>query len=785
MNGAHPGWDDQAGRSGSAAPTGVPGRPRPAFRVGPAVTRVLLAVVLLLAAATRLANIPGVFVAGQVLISDEDSAYHWHRALLAAKRYPRVHTFDYYTNFPTGARMMWPIGFDLALATLVRAVEFATAGHVRPEVVGVLFDPLLGVLAVVAVYFLGCELGGRAAGLAGAAIAAVLPILTGYSMVGRIDHHAAEPILAAVPLTLLLRAVGAASARRRDRLAVALGLVMAASMAVWAGSIAPGLLVAVCLALTAVWPRDGTDPAVLCRLGRVIFGVAALAVTPVVLIHPWAASGSFAYFAPTWLQPFAYAAAWLGFAAAGVAGRRWPARAWVRAAALGAVPPAALAAGVALFADLRDTAAEVLGYLGRGDVQISQVFESYPLLSFGWGGVMQQYGVIACGFPVLLAALAVRCGRGPEAGRLTARITLPWFLSTAAMAIGQIRLGSQFVPLWCALWGAAWASAVRSVEARVGHAREVRLGAVLVGVALMAPTLALHRVLHLPPQSDLVFTHDALVWLRDEAASPGDVMRPEVKPRFGVMSRWQFGNWVISEAHQANIANPFAQAEVHLRGVRDAAAFYLDTDPGDAALRLKRLGARYVMVTPLWDDAEDLARHVGPTAPALVERSEGGHARRPAPAFYLTANSRLLIFDGLETTLGGMRLPPLRRLRLDFESAAQGEEPGWRGSFCKVFELVAGAVLEGTAFPGEPVEVRLDLVTNRGRWLEYLDRTTARADGVFALRVPYSTDGGPAAVRAEGPYELIVGRRRALVRVSEADVAQGRAVRAEVAAPRW
>jgi len=670
---------------------------------------------------------------------------------------------------------MWPIGFDLALATLVRVVDLVSAGHVQPEAVGVLFDPLLGVLAVLAVYVLGRELGGRAGGLAGAAIAAVLPILTGYSLVGRIDHHAAEPILAAVPLALLLRAVRAGSRRSAERVAVALGLVMAASMGIWAGSIAPGLLVAVCLAAVVLWPPGGADPDRLGRIGRRAFGVAALAVTPVVLIHPWAAEGSFAYFAPTWLQPFAYATAWLSFLAAGLAARRWPGRRLARGAALVAVPPAALAVGVVLFADLRHTAGEVLGYLGRGDVQISQVFESYPLLSFGWGGVMQQYGVIACGFPLLVAALAVRCWKRPAAGSLAARLVLPWFLITAAMAIGQIRLGSQFAPVWCALWGAAWAYAARAAEARLGHAPTVRLGAVLLGLALMAPTLTLHRVLHLPPQSELVFTHDALMWLRDEAASPGDVTQPEVRPRFGVMSRWQFGNWVISEAHQANIANPFAQAEAHLRGVREAAAFFLDPDPDGAVRRLERLGARYVMVTPLWEDVEDLARHVGPGGPRLVD-APAGTSRRAAPAFYRTVNSRMLIFDGLVVTLDGVRLSPLRRLRLDFESAAQGEEPGWRGSFCKVFELVPGAKIRGTAGPGAEVELSLYLATNRDRHLTYRDRAVADARGLFEFTVPYATGGSPGAVRALGPYEVVAPGGRTTVAVSEDDVQGGRAL---------
>jgi asparagine N-glycosylation enzyme membrane subunit Stt3 len=245
------------------------------------------------------------------------------------------------------------------------------------------------------------------------------------------------------------------------------------------------------------------------------------------------------------------------------------------------------------------------------------------------------------------------------------------------------------------------------------------------------------------------------------------------------MSRWQFGNWLISEAHQANIANPFAQADAHLRGVREAAAFFLATDADAAVRQLKRLGVRYVMVTPLWDDVADLARHVAPGPPRLVEMT--GAASHPAPAFYRTVNSRMLIFDGLETTVDGTVSPPLRRLRLDFESAGDGSEPGWRGSFCKVFELVAGARLLGTAAAGEGIDLVLYLVTNRGRTIAYRDRAAAGPDGRFEFLVPYATDGGGGgAVRALGPYEITASSRRAAIAVPEADVQGGREVRVDI-----
>ncbi len=743
----------------------------------------LLGLVLLLAAATRLANVPGVFVGGRILIWDEDSSYHWHRAWLAAERYPKVHTFDWYTNYPTGARMMWPVGFDLALATLVRVVGFVSGGRVTPLAVGVLFDPLLGVLSVLAIYLLGRELGGRAAGLAGAAIAAVLPILTGYSMVGRIDHHAIEPALAALPLALLVRGLRAGDERVRGRAALWLGVVLGGAIGVWPGAIAAGVLAAASLALAVVWTPEGCDRRELAVFGRRAFAVAALVVVPIVLAHPWAAAGSFAYYAPTWLQPLVYATAWLGFTLAAVALRRRAAGAGAAAAALLLPPLVVAAVGVALSPGLRHAAVSTLAYIDRGDAQIGQVFESYPLLSFGFGAAVQQYGVVAFAFPLLLAAVALRCWRGAPRGRLVARVALVWFAVTAGMALGQLRLGSQFAPVWCALWGTAWVVATRAVETRVGRGRgpAVRLGAVLVGLALMAPTLRLHHLTRRLPQDDLVRSHDALVWLRDHAASPGDVNRPEVRPRFAVMSRWEWGNWLITVAHQANIANPFSQAAVHLRGVREAAEFFLATDPTPAVRELERLGARYVLVTPVFYEIEDVARMLRPGAPRFTTVGPSG-ARQPTPAFYTTMNSRLLVFDGLETTVAGRTLAPLRRLRLDFESAAVGAEPGWEGSFAKVFELVPGARIGGRARPGEPVELRLDLVTDRGRRLSYYDRAEADVGGAFTFTVPYATAGAATAVRAVGPYRITTPGRAAAVTVTEAEVAAGRTVAVELAA---
>ena len=110
-------------------------------------------------------------------------------------------------------------------------------------------------------------------------------------------------------------------------------------------------------------------------------------------------------------------------------------------------------------------------------------------------------------------------------------------------------------------------------------------------------------------------------------------------------------------------------------------------------------------------------------------------------------------------------------------------EPGWEGSFCKVFELVPGARIRGQGSPGGPADLLLYLVTNRGRHLTYHDRTTAGPSGDFEFTVPYATTGEDGAVHALGTYRIVATGRQAEVAVAEPDVAHGRTI--EVGPEAW
>lgn len=101
--------------------------------------------------------------------------------------------------------------------------------------------------------------------------------------------------------------------------------------------------------------------------------------------------------------------------------------------------------------------------------------------------------------------------------------------------------------------------------------------------------------------------------------------------------------------------------------------------------------------------------------------------------------------------------------------------------YVKIFEHVPGATITGKASPGTEVVISVPITTNRGRNFLYKQSTVADSDGVFALVVPYSTEG-PATWSTNfdtgplGPYTLIVGNVQYEVRVPEGAVIAGSSI---------
>ena len=212
----------------------------------------------------RLSTWGHVFSRGRVFIDEPDGYYHLRRAFLALTTWPWVPQVDPALNWTRTGLISWPPLFDGLLATL--AMPFGTAAAL--ERIGALLPPILGVLQLGVLYALVRRLCNERAALVATLVAAVLPGVVRYTMVGALDH---DPFF---ELALLVAFYGVASA---SAALVAIGL--ATAMLGWTGAIIAAVLVVLVVLVTR---REEQARAV--ALGC---AAAALVVAPFVLTSVW------------------------------------------------------------------------------------------------------------------------------------------------------------------------------------------------------------------------------------------------------------------------------------------------------------------------------------------------------------------------------------------------------------------------------------------------------------------------------------------------------------------
>lgn len=256
---------------------------------------------------------------------------------------------------------------------------------------------------------------------------------------------------------------------------------------------------------------------------------------------------------------------------------------------------------------------------------------------------------------------------------------------------------------------------------------------------------------------------ETLEWLSENTPKTAGFERPERPGEYGVLSWWDYGNWILLQSRRPVVANNF-QA-----GAQDAARFFLSETEDEAIAVAEARDIRYVITDykivytklpaiPPWIGEDPDSYIVISTDPDIVTFE---HTKR----FLSTTLARLHLFDSSE----------LGSFRLVFESKAT---KGLRfpASEVKVFERVAGARISGTTPYERPMGVILEMTSNQGRWFHYYN-SVMPVDGRYEITVPYSTDGGPG-VHSTGPYlvgpvEDFAGGDYRIVDLTEEDVLSG------------
>ncbi|MFQ5416134.1 MAG: STT3 domain-containing protein [Myxococcota bacterium] len=755
--------DDRVTRAGGGRDTPTPGsggaRALPPSR---AILGIALVGIVLLGFAVRSLGLEDVFAApGEVVLRSDDAQYHARLAQYSVAHFPRVLTWDPYLNHPHGERVPWPGFYDLGLA----AAALVLGGSGRALDLVLAWAPAaLGSLTVLAVYALGRAVVSPAAALGAAAIFAMLPASAAFSAVGNPDHHAAVSLLGALLVAAYLWGVHPeVRGRRLVAVHAALAGVRALLVLTWAGN----------LLYLGIGEPSWIAVAVLAGRRDAVVRYAVGALASALLVAAWIAfaardTAPFSGAELSWLHVAALLA-FAGFAAISAGWERARPTAGARPRALRLCALALVAGAIAsAVPSLRDGAALGLSFFSEESRFIAGNYENVSIFQEGSARVAHWlFGLFAYAIPV--APLVLLWRARDSRVRAPALVLALWTAALGGLAIAFVRFGNDFAPA-----GAVCLAGTASLLA-TGVARLVRLPerlvpglAVLIGIGALAPSFprtadaavraatflrsgpgAISAPVHF--HRDL---HRFARRVREATPETAGYLDPSETPEYGILCFPAVGHAIVGVAHRPATATNFGPSsffgiDARLDSYGPTNRYYALRSEERALEVAKRLRVRYLVTS----------REGRPPKTTLLHRLHGT--------------------DGA----GGAGVPRLEHFRLVTEWPAYGVALGWLSGNAplvtpapfKLFEIVAGAVLEVRGAPGSEATAEVEIETVTGRRFFYRAAARIGPEGVAHLRVPYATS--PADTSPRGPYRVTSGERAVAVAVSEADVREGRIVR--------
>jgi dolichyl-diphosphooligosaccharide--protein glycosyltransferase len=805
---AVPRQEADSGRAvaGKPAPGEVPAKP--VYRRILSNPLISLAGVLVIALLVRLLPLLYCIKDGHILLVEQDSYYHLRRITYIVQHFPGVNIFDPYVNYPQGYFIGWPPLFDLAAAATAMVAGLGHPGQFVVEAASSAVNVLLGLLGITAAYYLAKDIFGERVALLGALVMAILPATAFVAIFGYVGHHSLEMLASMTMYLLFLRSVtggktkgvtfsGIRAHKGPVVYAALAGIAVAAAVFSWDG--APyfiGTIMLYAFVLYALDVRRGESSEYLTVLGIITAVVALVLVAPFAVTSYYGQRMEITAIYLSWFHVImlaAFAAFFVFMGALGIGAKKAGAP-WFAAPAI-----ALLGAGAALLAvrellpQVYDNLAAGMTFLTGGSAVLSTISEVTPLLSrngqFSLVIVWTYMGTaLLIAIPGLLIYLyslrKIRIGPAEAffllwtavvgvMGLLQARFIYLLGINVAMLTgYGIYRIAvsaglERFIKVNFGNPGdGKKSSAKRRLRIPVGLACIVALMALL----LLQPLASSYHVATtpLPVTSNW---DDATRWIKDNTPATSYTYSAEqgTMPEYGIMTWWDYGNFILYGAERPAVANNFQT------GVDDAANFFIAPDEPSADRIMETRNAKYVVVDYLMGSAsigipgvfDNMAllagknvsnyfmsfRRLDPTVSGTMAFVDGNDK------YYGTMYSRLYNDRGLggRNTLGNVT-GGLQHYRMVY--ANSGDDP------VIVFEKVAGATIAGMAQPDSKIELRL-AVSDGSTDRTYYDVTRADQTGAYSFTVPYATGDTAGAIQTGAHYVLSSGGAKTDVSVPE------------------
>ncbi len=786
-------------------------------------TALLLGAVMAIALVIRLLPAAFSFVNGHVVFAEFDPYYHMRRIMYTVENFPSVSSFDSYVNYPLGYIVGWPPLFDILGAGLSLIAGLGHPSDFTIELTSALLPVALGVLSIVPLYFIVKDAIGKNAALIVSLVMAILPGSVFRTIFGFTDHHALEVFLLLLTYLLFTRAVTSAKAgglslsslmnvtglqsQKKPLIYAALAGIGVASMvfAFDVSALFVSILVGYAFVQFAIDSLDRVRSQYLAIVGTIASLVAVLIVTPPIIISPAGQHFEISMVYLSWFHIF-YLLGMVGFFAImgvlsdALAARKAP---WYLASVIFAI----FAGIAAIVADLASPQIFVeigqgLGFLSGSGGMASNISEMQPLLNFSssaWYIVPWDYFSVAGLLAVLgLAAYLLSILRGDKLKNIEI-FFLVWTAAVVAVGLFQTRwvyLLAVTVSIFAGyilyvVLSLAGLDKVLSPEEMKSKKKSSKSGSALitpalVGVSIIAlviliPVLDTSISIADTPNQLILSWYEACSWVKDNTPATSNLYSADqgTQPGYGIMTWWDYGNYVLYAAERPAISNNFQT------GIPSSSHFFIAQNETSANAIMDSVNARYVMVDNKMgstyagvglgifenmpqlagDDTDSYHMYYYSLQPSGIMSSMDGSEK-----YYDTMYSRLYNDEGMggKNKLGNVT-SGLERYRYIYGN--DGGDP------VKVFEYVNGARITGKANPNAVVELRLNITSPNGD-KTYYERTTADQHGAYIFTVPYPTSDSSMPVKTGDAYTVTSGLASTKVQVSSDAVNAGATITA-------
>lgn len=723
--------------------------------------------------AIRLLPFHFVFKGGSLVPFGVDACYHMRRANLLIEDFPAWRLYDYFINYPRGAPIYWPPGFDFLLAL----PGLLGLGQSAMQLWAALVPPLFGALAIYLTYRLGRKVFGESTGLIGAAFLALFPAHIDYTFVGNIDHHS---VIAPITLALclcLINALRDPDEKKARRFALAVAVLAGSGVALW--SITPALFF-LPIPAALFFSRFTAYK----KRAKIVALYALLPAFLLALIEVWSFGHLgyqlFALFQPSLFLVFPYLLAAVVVNALFLKWRYQLVFYLLIAAGAGALP--------ALFPESIQPLKYAVGIASSREASFLMTPESLPLFTGlkGWDFIYatRAYSYLIYLVPFILFAAGRRMVK-QRAYNPQTLVFACYLIVAVVLQLAQTRFSEFASPALAILFGLSFVQGGRLVAAYLKSAPDKRrAGAVtlLLGLSLALGLFPLFTGL-----SDL-YRKSAYRWplaVIDYGKQLQRLLPPlqmeNGRPDFGIIDNWESSACLLYQAGYPVMMSPFGLPESTVsNGLGYRILFSLPEDEGYRLLRENKI--RYAVITNQL--TPELLR--GATGLAGDEREFvrftadefGRSGIEILPPFTDAIHTRLFFGDGAGLRLLDSELKPLQHFRLIHEAEIGNSVLGHTVAAFKTFEIVTGAKIIGEAAPGETVTLAVNVTTNIGRGFIYRRRVKANESGEFEFIVPYFNINGDGRNIGQ-PYRISYSDRSHEVEVGEQAVRNGLSVLVE------